>query len=202
MEREEDKTKVAENIVLELDKSGSVDSQSFAAAHKVDHQEVVGALKSLSAREVVALEQYDVNELGLTSEGEQYANLGSPEVRLWNFLSTPQSNKACEEQLKDTFKFAMGQAMKLKWIKLVKNPDNTQTLERVASAIEDTTQAQLQLIQNRKFSDVKDVEGLKRRKLVVPVCVSHPSFFLVVGSRQWDCPLSASSLETRRRGKC
>jgi len=75
---------LAEKIVKILNTEAKLESVAFAVENGVDHQEVVGALKSLAGREVITLEQFDVNSTQLTPEGST--------VRLQSYFFWPCTN--------------------------------------------------------------------------------------------------------------
>lgn len=170
MEHSDEKDQISQRIVDALEATGPFASNEWAAKHGLEHQAVVGALKSLNGREIITMEQFDVSDIVLSAEGQQYIELGSPEARLWNILTSVMSSTDAENAMNDkgAFKIAMMQAMKSGWIKSNKNPDKTQSLERKADKIEDAVQTQLKLIaskQSEKLSKT-DMDNLKRRTLI------------------------------------
>jgi hypothetical protein len=170
MEHTEDKDQISQRIVDALEASGPFSSNAWAAKHGLDHQSVVGALKSLAGKEIVNMGQFDVSDTTLSEEGQQYITLGSPEARLWNILTSTMSNTDAENAMNDkgAFKIGMMNAMKSGWIKSIKNADKTTSLERKADKIEDSVQAQLKLVASKQVDKVAkaDLDNLKRRTLI------------------------------------
>nr|GMC91013.1 phenylalanine--tRNA ligase alpha subunit, cytoplasmic-like [Ipomoea batatas] len=99
----------------------------------------------------------------LNEEGKIYATAGSPEVQL--FLAIPPEGITQEELQKklDTAIFKVGwpQAMKNKWVEKGKS-----NVSRKVQNVDDTVKDLLMQIQNGEAVDPKDIDGLKRRKLI------------------------------------
>jgi len=63
-----------ESTLLQLlaqEQQGETDSFSFAAAHKADHQALIGLLNSLAADGLLELSPRQTNLLEVTEEGKQ-----------------------------------------------------------------------------------------------------------------------------------
>lgn len=80
--------KNVESLVLsELAKNSEiVDSFEFSRVHSVEHNELVGHLKSLSMDGFVVLNQLERKQWVLTSEGQDYLSHGTPEFRLYQLI--------------------------------------------------------------------------------------------------------------------
>lgn len=85
-----------------LQESNEFNSIQLAQQWNLDHQKVIGAIKSLLANEGV-LTTKDVTEkrLELTNEGVQFANEGSPEYLVFEFVGTDGAAQA-DIQVKKT----------------------------------------------------------------------------------------------------
>lgn len=70
MAERDKKVEISDKIVRALDAGTEVVSHLFAKSSGYDHQEVVGALKSLAGRLVVVIDQFDVPLVTLTAEGD------------------------------------------------------------------------------------------------------------------------------------
>lgn len=76
---------------------GIPDSFAHAESLGVDHQALVGQLKSLSADGLVELTPLSTNLLALTEEGEGVVRDGSPEWRLFEAVPADGSGVGQEE---------------------------------------------------------------------------------------------------------
>lgn len=63
----------------------------FAQSKGLDHLAVVGSLKSLAADNYVVMEAEDHESWKLSDEGEQAADQGSPEARVFSMVRLPVS---------------------------------------------------------------------------------------------------------------
>ncbi|XP_053319094.1 phenylalanine--tRNA ligase alpha subunit [Spea bombifrons] len=152
---------------------GGLDSLELAAGLGVDHQQVVGAVKSLqSLGEIIEAEQRSSKRWELTSEGEEIAREGSHEARVFHKL--PEEGMAQSELMKlPIAKVGFSKAMSNRWIKLDKSAEGGPRIFRAVDAIEDTVKERLQLVLQGKAESVneKDKNELKKRKLLNEVTV-------------------------------
>ena len=75
-----------ESLVLSTLQQGDIsDTFTFAESHNIDHQAVIGAVKSLLVDGYVAEEPLSSSYWTLTAEGEQIAKFGSPEYQALHF---------------------------------------------------------------------------------------------------------------------
>ncbi|NP_001080851.1 phenylalanine--tRNA ligase alpha subunit B [Xenopus laevis] len=159
-----------------------VDTLELAAVLSVDHQQVVGAVKSLQCLgEIIEAEQRSSKKWELSSEGEEIAQVGSHEARV--FQSLPKEGLLQAELMKLPFaKVGFSKAMSNKWIRLDKAAAGGPCVYRVVETIEDTVKEKLQLILKGRADDVneKDKNELKKRKLVNEVTVK--SYWVTKGS--------------------
>ncbi|KAL1725023.1 tRNA synthetases class II core domain (F)-domain-containing protein [Schizophyllum commune] len=131
---------------------------------------ILGALNSLSSREMITYDTHEVFTYVLTAEGQQIVKEGSHEARVWHAvppkgqgapLPIPALKKAVGDE---TAKVGQGRAFKNGWIG--KEGDG---LVKVVSEIQDQTQLDLQEIETTGTlkSGEKVLADLKKRKLVV-----------------------------------
>ena len=137
--------------------------QTGEAFPDVSQAEIKAALDRLASRSMVEYDTNDREEVVLTSEGQQIADEGSHEYKVWDAVK-----KAGKLSLKDpalaspSAKLGQGNAFKLKWIK--KDGDS---LVPVADSVQDSTREQLQYAQqHRTFQDPKLQKDYMKRKLV------------------------------------
>uniref|UniRef100_A0A6I8RMJ8 phenylalanine--tRNA ligase n=1 Tax=Xenopus tropicalis TaxID=8364 RepID=A0A6I8RMJ8_XENTR len=175
---------VSEQLLQRLQDGGSkgVDSLELAALLGVEHQQVVGAVKSLQCLgQIIEAEQRSSKKWELSSEGEEIAREGSHEARV--FHSLPKEGLLQSELMKQPIaKVGFSKAMSNKWVRVDKAAEGGPRIYRVVDSIEDAVKEKLQLILKGKADDVneKDKNELKKRKLVNEVTVK--SYWVTKGS--------------------
>ncbi|KAG8430313.1 hypothetical protein GDO86_017995 [Hymenochirus boettgeri] len=161
---------VSEHLLQRLQDGGNggVDSLELAAALGVDHQQVVGAVKSLHALgEIIEAEQRSSKRWELSTEGEEIAQEGSQEARV--FHSLPKEGLVQSELMKlPIAKVGFSKAMSNKWIRLDKAAEGGPRIFRAVDSIEDAVKEKLQLVLQGQADSVneKDKNELKKRKLL------------------------------------
>ncbi|KIY74132.1 hypothetical protein CYLTODRAFT_364504 [Cylindrobasidium torrendii FP15055 ss-10] len=127
---------------------------------------ILGALNSLSSREMIKYDAHEVFTHVLTAEGAAIVKDGSHEARVWNALSSTPVPAADLKKLvgDETAKVGQGRAFKNGWIG--KTGDG---LIRTAETISDVTQEELKEIQTTGSLNAgeKVLADLRKRKLVV-----------------------------------
>uniref|UniRef100_A0A9J7ZH54 phenylalanine--tRNA ligase n=1 Tax=Cyprinus carpio carpio TaxID=630221 RepID=A0A9J7ZH54_CYPCA len=150
---------------------GGTDSQDVAADLGVDHQVIVGAVKSLQALgEVISAEQKSSRHWELTGEGREIAEQGSHEARVFNAI--PDEGLPQNQLMKmPSGKVGFSKAMSNKWIRLDKAHEGGPRVFKTVEAIEDTVRDKLQLVQKGQSAKLEDKEKneLKKRKLLSEV---------------------------------
>jgi phenylalanyl-tRNA synthetase alpha chain len=150
------------------------DTFYWAEEQGIDHNVVVGAVKSLLVDAYVSSEDLSSSFFVLTKEGEGIVSDGSQEIRVLvalndgdaagEGLTMPQLQ---EKVGKNICKIGLGNCMKNKWAK--KQGDKVIALKSMDGMLDDT-QADLQRIAKSggKLDSVEDkaAAGLKRRKLI------------------------------------
>jgi phenylalanyl-tRNA synthetase alpha chain len=133
----------------------------------VEHQAVVGVMKSLEADKYVTCAPLVREFLVLSDEGLSYVEKGSPEAQLLRAMPAEPIDEAGLERLfsKEFLGFAKGKAMKNKWITRGKGADGKYT--RAVEAIErDELQENLIAARDGALKDAKVVKDLLSRSLV------------------------------------
>ncbi len=78
-------------VLSTLAQSTIENSVDFAHVHGYDHNQLVSALNSLAAHDVISLTVLEKKETKLTELGEEVIANGSPEVQLWHTI--PEEGK-------------------------------------------------------------------------------------------------------------
>lgn len=103
-----------------------INSLNFAKENQIDHQKVVGAVKSLqSLGELIQADQVENKRFELTKEGEQILQNGSHEYRVWSSIPVDGAIQQSElmQMIKDpnVSKLGFAKAMSNKWISIDKS---------------------------------------------------------------------------------
>ncbi|KAI8909578.1 tRNA synthetases class II core domain (F)-domain-containing protein [Gorgonomyces haynaldii] len=157
---------IQEQVLQLLDSTGTIPDTADLVINgqKIDQLECLGVLNALKSREILEYETLASEFWTLTSEGQEIAEKGSHEVRV--FENVPAEGIAIAELNKivgDAAKFGQGQAFKLKWIQ--KTADGK--LVRLVDSVVDETKNVLLSIKQTGTGDDKVLQQLKKRKLVV-----------------------------------
>ncbi|XP_030470434.1 phenylalanine--tRNA ligase alpha subunit, cytoplasmic-like [Syzygium oleosum] len=140
------------------------DSGEFAAAHGIDHNEVVNVIKSLHGFRYIDPQDIKRETWVLTEEGKTYAVAGSPEVQL--FLAVPPEGISRDELQKrldpSVFKIGCAQAGKNKWVEMGKH------ISRKVQHVDDKVKDMLTRIKDGQDIDADNIKALRARKLIIP----------------------------------
>uniref|UniRef100_A0AAQ5Y7W8 Phenylalanine--tRNA ligase alpha subunit n=1 Tax=Amphiprion ocellaris TaxID=80972 RepID=A0AAQ5Y7W8_AMPOC len=174
---------VVETLLQRIEKADDgVDSLNVAASLGVDHQVIVGAVKSLQALgDIISADLRSSKHWELTVEGSEIAEQGSHEARV--FSSIPLEGLAQSELMKLSFgKIGFSKAMSNKWIRVDKTQEGGPRIFRAVENIEDQVREKLLQVQKGNFSqlDEKEKNELKKRKLLSEVTVK--SYWITKGS--------------------
>jgi len=159
-----------EQILKALDSSqaSNIDSLSLADSFGIDHQKIVGAIKSLeSLGQVIQSEAYVIQRWQLTKEGELIAKNGSHEAVVYD--NVPSGDGILQDDLKkkigDICKIGLGKAMSAGWIQINKE---SKMIQRKVDSITDTVKANLTLVAADKINEIqkKSIDEYKKRKLL------------------------------------
>uniref|UniRef100_A0A668AK88 Phenylalanine--tRNA ligase alpha subunit n=1 Tax=Myripristis murdjan TaxID=586833 RepID=A0A668AK88_9TELE len=175
-------TGVAETLLRRLEKADDgVDSVEVSGSLGVDHQLVVGAVKSLQALgDIISAELRSSKHWELTGEGKEIAEQGSHEARV--FSSVPAEGLAQTELMKLAFgKVGFSKAMSNKWIRVDKAHEGGPRIFKAIESIEDQVREKLLLVQKGQASQLEEKEKneLKKRKLLSEVTVK--SYWITKG---------------------
>ncbi len=152
------------------------DTFPWSEANKLDHNSVVGAVKSLSGDAYVSSKELTTTFYTLSKEGEQIISNGSQEIIVLSAIIAAGENGISMQDLqskvgKATCKIGMGNCMKNKWAKKDGASGSGSLVATVSlDDVSDETQSTLVALRDANgatssISD-KDANGLKRRKLI------------------------------------
>lgn len=166
-------------LLSRLASEGAVeDTWTFAQGLGVDHQAVVGVLKSLLVDQYVVDEPLTVSYWTLTDEGADIASTGSAEFRVYSAVPAEGGADLNEIQAQvgeAVAKIGLGPCMKNKWLK-----KEGERVVRLAADVKDTTREVLLGVQQMTGPvEEEEMKNLKRRKLVQQVV--RKSFRLAKG---------------------
>lgn len=132
-----------EAAVLEaLGSAAELGSYAFAKTLGVDHQSVLGVMKSLWADGFVTMEQASTSWLATTKEGTAMAAAGSPEFLVYTAVAAAGSLALGDLERsvgKDAAKIGLGAAMREKWLAKGKGADGAPTLSIAREGVADAT---------------------------------------------------------------
>uniref|UniRef100_A0A8C7QZ38 phenylalanine--tRNA ligase n=1 Tax=Oncorhynchus mykiss TaxID=8022 RepID=A0A8C7QZ38_ONCMY len=165
-------TGLVETLLRRVEKvDGGLDSQDVATSLGVDHQAIVGAVKSLLALgDVISAEQRSSKHWELTGEGCEIAEQGSHEARVVS--SIPEEGMPQSQLMKLAFgKVGFSKAMSNKWIRLDKGHEGGPRIFKTVEHLEDLVRDKLLLVQKGQASQLEEKEKneLKKRKLLSEV---------------------------------
>lgn len=143
-----------------------VDTWELAVQLNIDHQNLVGVVKSLLVDKYIVEEPLSTTYWALTAEGEQVAQKGSPEIQLLNGVpSEGISLNELQAALGDIAKIGMGVCMKNKWIK----KEGDQVIRLAGSDIQDETAKILNYVLSGDAEGISkndaELKNLLKRKL-------------------------------------
>lgn len=163
-----------EELILKEINSSDIDSLSLAKKLNIDHNELIGKLKSLESKEYIKLNLLKKDIISLTTEGESYSKNGMPEFQLLNLINKEEGTDKTELETKlgAMYKIAFSTCMKKKMIKLT---DSKIILLIDPSSLTDTDKELLVYIANGESDKLSktDLTNLKKRKLVEAKSVSY-----------------------------
>lgn len=129
-----------------------INSLDFAQENQLDHQKVVGAVKSLqSLGELIKANQVESKRFELSNEGGQIVENGSHEFRVWSTI--PMDGSILQSDLMKSIpdsnvaRLGFAKAMSNKWITLDKSSGKPM-VKRNASNVKDEIRVLLKLVQS------------------------------------------------------
>merc|ERR1711871_849770 len=134
----------------------------FASELQIDHQELVGVVKSLLVDRYVTDEPISKTWGSLSEEAQQICIDGSPEFRVYSAIppegiSIADLNSALGANVG---KIGLGQCMKVKWVK-----KEGEKIIRVLETGRDETAEVLRKVERGESVPEKTLQELKKRKL-------------------------------------
>ncbi|RNF17485.1 putative phenylalanyl-tRNA synthetase alpha chain [Trypanosoma conorhini] len=155
-------------VLQALASADAVASDKLAETLRVNHQDVVGAIKSLESDGYVVCEMKTRPTWKLTSEAVKICEGGSPEFLLWELLAEgamPRADVAAKLGNEATA-VALANGMKAKIFTLTKNEGHVIVARSPGvSSFHDGTRVSLTRALKGEHVDPKDAETLKKRKL-------------------------------------
>eukprot|EP01028_Stygiella_incarcerata_P012996 TRINITY_DN81027_c0_g1_i1.p1 TRINITY_DN81027_c0_g1~~TRINITY_DN81027_c0_g1_i1.p1 ORF type:complete len:555 (-),score=143.69 TRINITY_DN81027_c0_g1_i1:79-1575(-) len=158
-----------EKILDTLESSGPIeDTEALAKSWCIEHEEFVGALKSLESLDMVVSSIKSRPDAKLTDEGKEILKEGSPEFKVYTFVKekAPVSDDDMRSALGVAGKHGMAHAMRMKWIAMEK-VDGKRMLVAKMDEVNDEVQAMLQKAHKGDVSDTVGLKALSKRKLIV-----------------------------------
>ncbi|CAD6184863.1 unnamed protein product [Caenorhabditis auriculariae] len=151
--------------LLDSSKEG-FNSITLAAEWKIDHQKLIGGIKSLLSNErLLTTKDVSENRLALTAEGNQIASEGSHEFRVFELVGSDGCAQA--DVAKQSFgKLGLSKAMAAGWVSLDKSGAGVRVIRKVQE-VEDVVRKQLDALKvgESPVGD-KEKQELKKRKLI------------------------------------
>ncbi|XP_072019308.1 phenylalanine--tRNA ligase alpha subunit-like [Amphiura filiformis] len=167
---------LGELVLQHVAKDGEITTSELAQRLQKDHQQIVGAVKSLqSLGNIIESEQRTSKHWELTEEGKEVTKDGSHEARVYNAI--PADGGIQQAQLMKSGPYAkigFSKAMSAGWLEVNKKAPGGPTVQRKVASIVDRVQNQLKQLQQGNLSDITDKEKaeLKKRKLIQEVTVN------------------------------
>ena len=124
------------------------DTVPFAEANGFEHNDVIGACKSLSSNDFIICKSLSKNVVRLSAEGRAVASGGSPEAVV--FALVPETGSIPQDKLSEaagmSAKVGLAKAIQNKWL-LAGKDDGTKVITRAVTSIEDAVQKQMQALE-------------------------------------------------------
>lgn len=169
-----------EAVLLKLrDSQEPISTVDLAKQLNVEHQRVIGSIKSISAQaeSMLVVQQKEYKKLDLTEEGKIILKNGSHEARIFQeVLKGPEDGVAQADLMKcipdaSMAKVGFSKAMSNGWILLNKE---TKKIKAKVSTIEDSVHDLIQSISNMTINENdKSIADLKKRKLVAESIIKY-----------------------------
>lgn len=184
----------AEDILRYLETKDRINSTELAQHFNVDHQKVVGIIKSIQAAgEVICCEQVSTKQWEVTAEGQEVIEKGSHEALVFN--AVPPEGILQAELMKQVpnAKVGFSKAMSSGWIQIDKTMEGGPKIFRKVNIIEDAVRKNLINISTNQQNNIPDnvKQEYKKRKLLQETIMK--SFNVFKGP---EFSLSISKLET------
>ncbi|KAL3077587.1 hypothetical protein niasHT_033697 [Heterodera trifolii] len=178
------------NILAERD---NFQSNELADQLAIDHQRLIGAIKSLQVKEgLVCTSEVKIKRIELTAEGEEIIQKGSHEFNVYKIVGEKGISKT--EIDKTSFgPIGLGKAMQCGWVGMDTRDGVPLVVRKVANA-EDAAKEQLKLVKNGKGDQLTTqcVAQLKKRKWIMESAIKAlsvakgPNFTTTVQKQELD----------------
>ncbi|XP_014236329.1 phenylalanine--tRNA ligase alpha subunit [Trichogramma pretiosum] len=174
-------TELMENILGYLSEYGEADSLDLAHRFAVDHQKIVGAIKSLQAFEdLLKVESKSRKEWVLTDEGQHVLEKGSHEAAVYNALPADFSAVSQADILSKVpfAKVGLSKALAASMVELIKTGKET-LIKRKAPSITDNVQKhmkELQMLSDDSKKEYKKRKLIKENIIKIMVLQKGPNF--------------------------
>lgn len=149
--------KLHEEILRRLNDSSKLNSLDLSKDLSVDHQKIVGAIKSLqSLGDVIKSTQNETKRFDLTKEGQQIVQNGSHEAVIWNAVPEEGIEQSALMKLigdPNVAKLGFSKAMSQKWIAIDKTLSKP-IVKRKVNSIKDEVQELLKRFAKLDIDDV------------------------------------------------
>ncbi|VDD91983.1 unnamed protein product [Enterobius vermicularis] len=167
-----------EFILKELEKHESFETLELSSRLGVDHQKIVGAIKSLLAQDgLIVAEEYVTKRVELSSEGKAMSENGSHEANV--FLRIGKEGAVQSDIMARCLnllfyldklpygKVGISKALAAGWIFVDKSSGNVRLFRKI-DEIEDTVKRDLKRITSGRIADLnpKTIQEFKKRKLL------------------------------------
>lgn len=144
-----------QEILRIINDKNSVNTLSLAQDLNIDHQKIVGAVKSLNEfKDLIETKQVSEKKWVTTEEGDLIASRGSHEALVWKNVPTGAQGIEMGQLSKlidpNTVKLGLQKALALKWLS-VNNVDGNKIIVKKVEEITDDVKSNLQAIKNGKF---------------------------------------------------
>ncbi|KAG0054538.1 Phenylalanyl-tRNA synthetase, beta subunit, cytoplasmic [Gryganskiella cystojenkinii] len=180
-------------ILTTLDTQGAIentDSLKAANGSAIPYLAVVGVLNSLSSKEMITYTTIEKDQFNLTAEGNEIANSGSHEAKVFNAVDATNGIAIAElaKLLGASAKIGQGKAFKNKWIK----KDGDKLVREVQSIVDQTQLDALEVHKTGTHSSAATLKDLQARKHVEKVkLISYsvtkgPKFSLTIEKQATD----------------
>ncbi|ESN91107.1 hypothetical protein HELRODRAFT_90419 [Helobdella robusta] len=174
-----------ELVLTTLTSQGKFDSLNLSEKLSIDHQKIVGAVKSLqSLGDVISTEQTSQTRWQLTPEGQEVMERGSHEAVV--FRNVPEGGIRQDDLMNlvgsSYGKIGFSKAMSSNWISIDKKADGGPRVLRKVETIEDHVQKQCRLVRGGQIDQLTDQQKneLKKRKLISEIKLT--SYVVSMGS--------------------
>ncbi|VDM35310.1 unnamed protein product [Hydatigera taeniaeformis] len=152
---------VAQIILNKLADVSPTNSQELACSLNLDHQVIVGGIKSLQQADgLVKVEPIVETSFALTDEGEYILKHGSHEFVIYSAIPDAGIPMSDLMEISKYAKLGVSKALAAKWISITRSDDN----EQIDKPTGDDVQACLEKLQD---CSLKERNDLKKRKLIV-----------------------------------